>query len=62
MVLWQMNPHLLVLRLQFARKELIYQEVAANNVIKCAKSVQEEPIKNVKNVTQDTFNKGLILV
>ena len=62
MVLKQINPHLLALKLQFARKELIYQEAAANYVIKCAKSVQEGLIKNVKNVTQDIFKKGLILV
>lgn len=57
-----MKLHLLVLKLQFAKKELIYQEAPANYVIKCAKSAQEERTKSVKNVTQDTFNKGLILV
>ena len=57
-----MNPHLLVLRLQFAKKELIYQEATANYVIKCAKSAQEERTKNAKNVTQVIFNKKLILV
>lgn len=62
LVLKQMNPHLLALKLQFARKELIYQEVTANYAIKCVKSAQVGLIKNVKNVTQDIFNKGLILV
>ena len=51
-----MNPLLLVLKLKFAKKELIYQEALVNYVIKCAKSAQEERTKNVKNVTQDTFN------
>ena len=51
-----MNPHLLVLKLQFAKKEPIYQKAHANYVIKCAKNAKEGLIKNVNNVPKDTFN------